>query len=145
MENVYKKEKMEKLALNKENFDQILLMLNSSDKENVVMGLICIEELDVKTGLAYLLLIRKLANVTDELWKMHAPTKVTALKNMGINSGTVLTYKKILDLLTSRKVPTDDIEFYLSKFGEYLNSTLHSLGYDVIEAVEIKLKIKLHD
>jgi hypothetical protein len=64
---------------------------------------------------------------------------------MGINSGTVLTYKKILDLLTSRKVPTDDIEFYLSKFGEYLNSTLHSLGYDVIEAVEIKLKIKLHD
>ena len=133
------------VKLNAESFDAVLTMMNSSDKESVVMGLVCIEEMDTTTGLVFLLLMRKLANVTDELWRTHAPKKVTALANMGIASGTVLTYKKILDLLAERKVSTDDIEFYLTKFGAYLNETLHQLGYDIIEAVDIKLKIKLHD
>lgn len=136
---------MEKLILNKKTFDQIILMLNSPDKENVVLGLTCIEELDTYQGLVYLLLMKKLANVTNNTWVEHAPKKTTLLKSMGVSVEDVLTYKKILDLLAERKASTKDIEFYLSKFGEYLKSTLIELGYDTIDAVEINIKLKLNE
>lgn len=133
------------IKLNADTFDNVLTMMNSSDKESVIMGLACIEEMDTTTGLVFLLLMRKLANVTDGLWKTNAPKKTNLLRNMGIESGTVLTYKRILELLAERKVSIDDVEFYFSKFGMYLNEMLHQLGYNNVEAVDIKLKIKLHD
>ena len=135
----------DKIKLNAETFDNVLAMLNSSDKESVVMGLACVEEMDTTSCIVFLLLIRKLANVTDELWKVNAPKKTASLTNMGVAGGTVLTYKRILELLAERKASSADIEFFLGKFGMYLNETLHQLGYDIVESVDIKLKLKLHD
>ena len=48
---------MEKVKLTAETFDNVMLMLQSSDKENVILGLTCIEEVDTDSGLVYLLLI----------------------------------------------------------------------------------------
>lgn len=135
---------MEKVKLTTETFDSVMQMLKSSDKENVVLGLTCIEELDITTGLVYLLLIKKLANVTSELWKEYCPKKVAYMNSMTNTFNTVLTYKKILELLVERKVPTTDIQFFMDKFALYLMEGLRN-DYALIESIEINLKLKLHD
>jgi len=132
----------ETIKLTEKTFDNVMSMLNSPDKENVVLGLSCIEELNIKTGLVYLLLMKKLGNVTDELWRENAPKKLKYLKGMGVE-GT-LTYKKVLDLLRERKVPIKDIQFFLNKFALYLHQSVRE-DYAIIDAIDIQIKLKLHD
>jgi len=135
---------MEKIKLTVETFDNILAMLSSPDKENVVMGLSCIEELDITTGITYLLLIKKLANVSSKMWKEYAPQKSEYLKNISFINEAPMSFQKILTLIQERKVPISDIEFFLNKFALYMTELIRN-DYLILDSIEIKLKLKLND
>lgn len=137
---------MEKIKLTAETFDNVLAMLSSPDKENVVMGLSCIEEFDITTGITYLLLIKKLANVSTDMWKEYAPQKLEYLKNISsiAYNEMPMSFQKILNLIQERKVPISDIEFFLNKFSIYMTELL-KYDYLIIDSIEIKLKLKLYD
>lgn len=138
---------MEKVKVTEETFDNILAMLNSKDQENVILGLSCIEELDISSGLVYLLLLKKLGNVTTEMWREYAPKKLMYLSNLnGFNGGPsfIPSYREILQVLQKVKVPLKDIKFYLVKFGNHMAAGLRE-DYAVIDNIEITVKLKLHD
>jgi hypothetical protein len=135
---------MEKIKVDEVTFNNVLAMLNSSDKENKVVALSCIEELDVKSGIVYLLLFKKLANVPSALWKEHAPKKLDYLKQLGFNAEQVITYKKILDLICEKQVPFTDIQFFLDKFTLSIIEMIPE-EYGKIEKIDINVKFKKNE
>lgn len=134
---------MEKVKINAETFETVLSMLNSTDQDNVILGLSCIEEMDAINGLVYLLLLKKLGNVEEEMWKLHASTKLKYIQGIDENKG-IITYQRILSILRETKVPISDIQVFLTYFGKYLMDILKT-EYEIIEGIEVIIKCKLHE
>jgi NADH:ubiquinone oxidoreductase subunit C len=59
---------MKKEVINDEQFESLYNMLNSSDNQNVVLGLVTLENVDFTKSLTKILLLKKLCNVTPEYW-----------------------------------------------------------------------------
>jgi hypothetical protein len=133
----------ETVTLKAETFDNVLNMLNSVDPENRVVALSCIENVDFKTNLVYIMLLKKQGDkATTAEWKEHAPKVCQMLSSININLDNALTYKQILEILTKHKVSAEDIQFYLDKFARTLFTSIKGLGYEFIDSLEINLKLK---
>ena len=126
--------------LNQETHESMLAMMNSTDKENMVVALNCIENVDFDKSLVYILLLKKFSNASAEDWKSNAPKVSAKLKALEVDVDKPINFKKILQIIVQRKVPKDDIQFYLDRFGGYLFTTIKDMGYNYVESIEIKLK-----
>lgn len=134
--------KEKKETLSGENYTNVLGMLNSPDKENTVVGLNCIEAVDFKESLMYIMLLKKFSSASSEDWKTNAPKVTAELTKLGLDVDKPVTLKKILQTGLENKVPEVDINFYLKTFADYLTTTIKGLGYDYVEEIEIQLKSK---
>lgn len=132
----------EKLKLEIGTFDNILGMLNSPDKENLTVAMECIENVDFKENLTYIVMLKKISNVTSDIWKTHAPETYKNLERVGATPEKPSTYKDILQIITKYKVPDADIQFYCDKFGSHLKSEIKKMGYDLVDEVVITLQLK---
>ena len=45
-------------------------------------------------------------------------------------------------MLTAQKVSAEHTQFYLKYFGNYIFESVKKMGYDFVEGVEVKLKVK---
>lgn len=135
---------MQKISLTGETYRSVLDMLNSSDQENVVMGLSIIEETNRIKGMACILMLKKSAKVAVNLWNEHAPQTCLWMKSLDAPVEGVITYKKILEIITHHKVETSQMQFFMDEFGKHLFDQIKQLGYDFVEDLEIKLKLKTH-
>lgn len=131
--------------LGADTFDSILSMMNSPDKENVVVALQAVENVDFKENLAYLVMLKMKANVTADVWRTNAPECTKRLERIGIPADKPLSYKNVLETFVKYKVPEEALQFYYNNFGSYLLAELKKLGYDWVETVEIKLVLKNKD
>jgi hypothetical protein len=134
-----------KLALNRDTYNSVLDMLNSSDKENVVVGLSIIEETDRKKGMACILMLKKRAVATTESWKEHAPATCKWLKTLGADPDQVITFKGILEIISKKQTEPSQMQFFLEEFGVHILGQIRQMGYGFIDDLEIKIKIKEHD
>ena len=75
---------MKKIKITRKEFDSILNMLDSDDKENKVVGLNTLNNLDFKSNLTMLFLLKKKANVSTELWTNNS-TKTYKYRTHVIN------------------------------------------------------------
>jgi len=126
-------------------YDNVLKMINSVDTENRVVALTALDNVDFNKSLSYLLLFKKQGNASGAEWAEHAPKVTGMLKGIGINTDSVLTFKQILEIMVKRKVPVEDIQFYLNRFGDHLFNSIKNLGYNFIDTLEIKIKLKTED
>lgn len=135
-----------KVTLGKDTFPNILGMLESPDPENRVVALSCIDNVDFNSNITYILILKKEGTkATTHEWLEHAPNASKLLKGMGIELDKALTYKQILETIVKRKVPSEDIQFYLDSFGLKLFQSIKGLGYDFIDELEINIKLKTSD
>lgn len=135
----------EEIVLNAETYDNILSMINSVDKENRNVALSCIENVDFSKNLVYIMMLMKQGNASPEDWKTNAPKIYGMLTASGLDPASVLTYKEIIHKLVERKVPPEDIGFYMDKFINHVHGSIKNLGYDYIEKINITLKLKTPD
>ncbi len=135
----------EQITLNAETYDNILSMINSVDQENKTVALSCIENVDFSKNLVYIMLLMKQGTATPEDWRTNAPKIYEMLQSAGLDPTSVLTYKEIIHKLVARKVPPEDIGFYMDKFINHVHSSIKNLGYDYIEKINITLKLKTPD
>ena len=130
----------DKIVLGRDTYNQVKAMLESSDKENAVVALSCIENGDFKLNITYILLMIKEANVDYNLWKEHAAE--TCKKYAQLKIGKPLTYKQILETILLYKVPVEDIQFYLDRFAAKLVTDINrNITMDDREITEIKITI----
>lgn len=130
------------VQLNAETHDNIVDMINSVDKENRVVALTCIENVDFNPNLVYILLLKKQGDASSAEWKEYAPNTSGMLKGLGINIEEPLTWKQMLNVMGKQQVPEKDIQFYLDRYVKYLYNSIRNLGYDFIDKLEITLKLK---
>jgi hypothetical protein len=132
----------EQVVLSKDTHDNIMDMMKSVDTENRVVALNCLENVDFNKNVTYILLLRMQGEATQAEWSEHAPNASKMLRGLGINVDSSLTWKQILGVLIKRKVPAEDIQFYLDRFATHLSGSIRGLGYDFIDTIEIKVKVK---
>jgi len=132
----------ETIKLTAETHDNIVEMMNSIDLENRVVALNCIENVDFNENLVYILLLKKQGGASSSEWSTHAPNTSKLLKGIGINLDTSLTWKQYLEILIKRDTTPDKIQFYLDRFVAVIHKSITALGYDFIETLEVKVKLK---
>lgn len=139
------------IKLDIESFNNILKMLNSSDKESNVMGLVTIENLDFKKNLTIILLLKKLSQLQFNIWKINAPKtykkidNIIKLEDASNSAEGVITYKTLLKILVNEKQTQDDIQLFLDIFASHIFKTIQGLGFDFIDDTEITIKLKTND
>ena len=132
----------ETIKLTSETHDNIVEMMNSVDLENRVVALNCIENVDFKDNLVYILLLKKQGGASTSEWTVNAPHTCKLLKGIGVNLDTTLTWKQYLEILIKHETPPDKIQFYLDRFVKVIHKSITALGYDFIETLEVKVKLK---
>lgn len=129
------------MKLSRENYTSILNMLNSTDEENHLVGLTCVEEADFKKNFVVIMFLFKDSNLGGDAWKEHAPK--THKKIIKITGGEYksATFKIIFDNLIKTKPVTEDVAFYIQQFNNFLIDMVNKGGrFPEIEKIEIKLK-----
>ena len=115
-------------------------MLESSDKENAVVALSCIENSDFKLNITYILLMMKEGDVQFGLWKEHAAE--TCKKYAQLKIGKPLTYKQIMETMILYKVPIEDMQFFMDRFAVKLVTDLNrNIAMNDLGIKEIKITI----
>jgi len=132
----------ETIKLTAETHDNIVEMMNSVDLENRVVALSCIENVDFKDNLVYILLLKKQGGASTSEWTTNAPHTCKLLKSIGVNLDTTLTWKQYLEILIKQDTAPDKIQFYLDRFVKVIHKSITALGYDFIETLEVKVKLK---
>jgi hypothetical protein len=128
-----------------ETYANILAMANSSDKENKVVALSLVENVDYKSNLTYLLMLKKQADVTVELWKENAPKLCAEFTRLGLDPAKILTYKQILVKLLENKSSQEDMEFFCKYFAVHLKDALSNIGYESVNDLNIEIRLKPND
>lgn len=129
-----------------DRFENVLRMMESTDIENRSVALGILEQLDYSENLAFILLCKKHGAASAHEWEQQAPNlykKLAAIPGMDMNRA--ITYKTALHHLKAMNAPVAQIQFFLDEFSRYLVRQLQSMGYDFIEDLEIRMKIKDHD
>ena len=133
---------MEKIILEKDTFENVKNMLESSDIENAVVALECIENADFLKNLAYILFLYKESNVPLSTWLNHAPKTCNKLRQL--NKSYVFSYKSILNFLHKYGCDRDSYVFFAKRYTDNLMKLVNLKACEcIIESIEIKLNEKL--
>ncbi len=128
-----------------ESYLNILGMANSPDKENQIVALSLIENLDYKKNLVYILVLKKQATMTSEAWKEHAPSIYKKMVSGGVDPDKVISYKKILNLLLDNSTSQEHFDFYTTSFAKHMKESIKNIGYEYVDDLEITIKLKKDD
>ena len=133
------------MKLTKETFDRVKMMLESLDREDIVLGISAMDTTDFKDNFLYVLLMAKEANIKyDNMWKDNAPTMHHMFIQLGINLDKPITFDTVLKMANAYNAPLHDIQFIMDKYAnqmrDYLNYTL-----DLKDNPINKLTIKIND
>lgn len=136
---------MKKQVVDNQQYESLLSMLNSKNDQDKVLGLVTIENVDFNKSLTKILLLRKKADISFDLWKEHAPKTIKKFKSIDVDISKNLKYKDILEIIIKQKQTEEDIQFFLDDFSKHLHTTIKDLGFDFIENTEIEIKLKHND
>lgn len=134
---------MSETKMTHEKFENMKQMLMSPDKDNHVLALTVLESLNYSENAAFLILCKKYSYAGTSVWADEAPNLMEWFKSsQAYNPDKTITYKVALKMLTDLNASVDQVEFYLEHFGKYLTKQLQITGYDFIDSLEFKIKLK---
>lgn len=116
-------------------------MLQSRDKEDQVVALIALENMNIKENMLALLFAYKLGNPDQKVWSDNAPKAHAALeesRKISKNS----SFQQIFKYVVEQKLPAEAMELFLQMFSDYLTGQCKSMGYSFIDGIEMKIKVK---
>lgn len=132
----------EQVAISDEQFEGLFKMVQSTDQENAIVALHVMENCDFRKSLGKLLYLYKHSKCDKELWKEHAPKLTSKLVGIGITMGEDITFETAFKILAEEKASADSFQFLMTKFGNVIRDEIASWGYDWIESIEIKIRLK---
>jgi hypothetical protein len=129
------------MKINKQEAENILNMMLSTDQENGYIAFKAIEAHSfTKNDFGYLIYFYKFSKQSADEWKKNAPKAYKALSNY-FNLSEPLTYAKGLATMISQKNDKEIIELFLSKHVKELSNMLESMGYP-IDKLDFNLTLK---
>lgn len=134
-----------KTVTEKHDYASLIKMLHSSDEENAVVALQCIDHMDFNDNMVTILMLYKKANIPYTFWKEHAPNTVKLLKTCGVSGERVLTYADIMSIMRAKKADAYQLQLFVEGINETIKNDLVEYGYDFIEEISVKVKYKIDD
>lgn len=129
--------------MNIKQIKNTISMLESPDKENHLVGLKVLENIDYKENLVVLLLCYKFGNPKEAGWIDDAPKAFKYMKGkVKLNKQHTFTYKDIFTAIVKTKAAVGQMDLFLDYFSLYLSEQCKVLGYDFIGEIEMKVKAK---
>jgi hypothetical protein len=135
----------EKVIIDSESYQNLWAMLNSKDKENTVVALAAIEQMDYKQSLPYILLLFKgLSEEDRKLWFKDDTDLGKRLKASGVAPDTKLPYQDIYDKV-HKDCPKEAVQFVLDEFSKVLKKYIVEWGFEFVRNLDLNLKLKEDD
>jgi len=135
-------ETTERIKVDINNYENFWSMLNSSDEGNAVVALSILENADFRESLPYILLLVKSQDGSGrQLWLNNASKLTKKIETLGINLGTSLSYKVIIEIIKD-KCSTEATQFVIDKFTIILTKYLIKWGFDFVKDLDVKLTLK---
>ena len=131
------------MELNKQETENLISMLNSSDRDNYYVALKAIDAHDFDDkSVGFLLYLYKFSKSTHKIWQDEAPKTSKLLDKLlpGI-SDAPLTYARALTVMIDKRVDTDAIEMFLERHVKELVGQLENMGYPTIK-LDFNIKLK---
>ena len=127
---------MKKKIMNKEEYQNLLIILNSKDDESVALGLITLDSYDYNTNIVYIKLLLKKSSIDKNILEKNAP-KIFKKKD-----NNLITFNDIW-LEIKKQEPTKDKEeviLFLEEWNNFLLQTLLGSGCEFIKDLTIKIE-----
>lgn len=134
------------MKINREEAENIMNMLTSSDTENAYLAFKAIEahDFDNKEDVGFLIYFYKFSKFTMEEWLNNAPVACAILSNLftqyNVSSGP-LTYSRALTIMAEQGVSKEAIELFLERHVKDLTNSMASLGYPM-DKLDFSVKLK---
>ena len=128
-----------KIQMTVESFNNVLGMLNSPDKENIPIALQCIENMNYKNSMVYVIMLLKASKLTASQWLEHAPKVYGYLHSLNFRVQEPMTFKRIISVLKKLNTPSEDLQFFFDLFSEEISRTMEDMGF---ESFELKIIYK---
>ena len=131
------------MEITKTKYNNVVKMLKSPEVENQILALTIVNELTIKDNITKILLLKKHSLANNELWEENAPLSYAYLKTIDqLDLSKPLSYNQILSVIIQLKVSTEQFDFYMSDFSQYLLTQIQHMGYAFVDDIEIKTKFK---
>lgn len=129
-------------------YENLKRMLESRDEENLVVAMGCIEQMDFRENLTYILFLLKASNVEPRQWEVYAPETTKKFINVfkvDLASSS-LSFASILQLMKLYDVSQEDWQFYADRYAEHLMEKINKGAEEpLISELIITIKSKYHE
>ena len=137
---------MEPADLNTETYHRALQMLNSNDDSNQLIGLSCINQLNMERNLLYIMLLKRHGRAHHTMWERHAPIAYKRLRQEGVEVDGLLGFHQILAIIGKLSyVSIESLEYTLKMAAFLIQEQLVSLSPAVLKDLEVKINLKHND
>ena len=129
------------MILNKQEAENLLIMLTSDDKDNAYIAFQAINAYKFKKDeIGYLAYLYKFGKPDKSQWEEHSPTAYKQLKKY-FNMEQPLTYARALATMIENKNKNEIVSMFLERHVKQLASMLDTMGYPV-DKLDINIKLK---
>jgi hypothetical protein len=129
------------LELTPELCDNLLMIMHSSDKDNLIVAAEMIRYIDVEANLPYLLILYK-ESTTEIRATVFMETIAEKLKycfkTIGSDSST-MSYNEIYQELKAHKVSPTAMDYFLDKFSKTISDSMVNWGFSFLSDFKLKL------
>lgn len=138
-------------AIDENNYENVLQMLDSKDEEARNLALSCLENVDFDKSALFILMLRKNSAASLQNWNEFAPETVKKLVEIGSKADDVPSNNEIQKIgrksFFSKNNPDRArlMTFYSNAFAKDIRISLVRLGYDFIDEQIIEVIIKSSD
>jgi len=131
------------MNFNKEETKNLLNMLRSSDKENSIIALSCLDNFSKKEHLGELLVLYQFGMTPGEIWEKNCKKGFKHIKKVlpFKSSDYRLPSSKVFNKLVNNNCSKESIELYLELFTNEFSNHLYAMGYPT-DKFDIQIKIK---
>jgi hypothetical protein len=130
---------MSKMIFDKEETRNLLNMLQSSDKENHVVALQALQNVDIDKYIGELLVMYKYSGIQKSDWSEAGKKVHDKLKKIAGDGN--LTSPRTLSLITEHKGSKTSVELFMEYFVRDMTSMLEQIGYPT-DSFEINITLK---
>lgn len=128
------------LELTPDICDNLLMIMQSNDKDNLIVAAEMIRYIDVESNLPYLLILYKESSSeirTSVFMETIAEKLQTQCKI--IKKDTVVSYNSLYQELKAHKVSPIAMEYFLEKFSKTISDSMVNWGFSFLSDFKIKL------
>jgi hypothetical protein len=130
------------IKLDRESYNRLKDMFQSTDKENHTVAFSILKNLEVKPNLPYMLLLYKLfKDTTGDAWKEIVPGMEKEVTKMGKGKLDNTTYNNLWRIIEG-SYPKEELNEIVNEFADVLKGHVDAWGFHFLKYCDWKITVR---